>query len=111
MEGVYVCDARNNSTAAEHISFRELASRGASPMDMMAVTFCEENGIPGPKIYIFSDFPLIGWLTFAHLDCYLIFIFIFYAVGIFNLHEPGNISRALCGERIGTLIDQTGPVA
>ncbi|XP_057785730.1 uncharacterized protein LOC131003253 isoform X2 [Salvia miltiorrhiza] len=78
MEGVYVCDARNNSIAAEHISFRELASRGASPMDMMAVTFCEENGIP---------------------------------VGIFNLHEPGNISRALCGERVGTLIDQTGPVA
>ncbi|KAG6403801.1 hypothetical protein SASPL_136033 [Salvia splendens] len=77
MEGVYVCDARNNSIAAEHISFRELASRGAFPMDMMAVTFCEENGIP---------------------------------VGIFNLHEPGNISRALCGERVGTLIDQTGPV-
>lgn len=47
MEGVYVCDSRNNSIAAEHISFRELASRGASPMDMMAVTFCEENGIPG----------------------------------------------------------------
>ncbi|KAH6797630.1 aspartate/glutamate/uridylate kinase family protein [Perilla frutescens var. hirtella] len=78
MEGVYVCDSRNNSIAAEHISFRELASRGASPMDMMAVTFCEENGIP---------------------------------VGIFNLHEPGNISRALCGERVGTLIDQTGPVS
>ncbi|KAK6126358.1 hypothetical protein DH2020_039930 [Rehmannia glutinosa] len=50
---------------------------GAPPMDMMAVTFCEENGIP---------------------------------VGIFNLHEPGNISRALCGERVGTLIDQTGSV-
>ncbi|KAL8505002.1 hypothetical protein ACS0TY_016269 [Phlomoides rotata] len=78
VEGVYVCDSRNNSIAAEHLSFRELAARGASPMDMMAVTFCEENGIP---------------------------------VGIFNLHEPGNISRALCGERVGTLIDQTGPVS
>ncbi|PWA65212.1 Aspartate/glutamate/uridylate kinase [Artemisia annua] len=29
-------------------------------------------------------------------------------VVIFDLHEPGNISRALCGERIGTLIDQRG---
>ncbi|KAG8374174.1 hypothetical protein BUALT_Bualt11G0103400 [Buddleja alternifolia] len=77
VDGVYVCDPRNNNIATEHISFRELASRGASPMDMMAVTFCEENGIP---------------------------------VGIFNLHEPGNISRALCGEQVGTLIDQTGPV-
>ncbi|GFQ05692.1 uridylate kinase [Phtheirospermum japonicum] len=75
---VYVCDSRNNSIAAEHISFRELAARGAPPMDIMAVTFCEENRIP---------------------------------VGIFNLLEPGNISRALCGDRVGTLIDQTGPVS
>ncbi|KAL0333430.1 UNVERIFIED_CONTAM: Uridylate kinase [Sesamum angustifolium] len=74
-DGIYVCDSRNNSIAGEHISFRELASRGTIPMDMMAVTFCEENGIP---------------------------------VGIFHLHEPGNISRALCGERVGILIDQTG---
>ncbi|KAL2481303.1 aspartate/glutamate/uridylate kinase family protein [Abeliophyllum distichum] len=68
MDGVFVCDPRNNNIAAEHISFRDLASRGTSPMDMMAMTFCEENGIP---------------------------------VVIFNLHEPGNISRALCGEQRG----------
>lgn len=53
VDGVYVCDSRNNSLAPEHISFRELASRGGFPMDMMAVTFCEENGIPGfPKLYL-----------------------------------------------------------
>ncbi|KAI7738266.1 hypothetical protein M8C21_014432 [Ambrosia artemisiifolia] len=75
-DGVYECDGMN-SVAFEHISFRELASRGASPMDMMAATFCEENGIP---------------------------------VVIFNLHEPGNISRALSGEHVGTLIDQTGRI-
>ncbi|KAK2985418.1 hypothetical protein RJ640_003160 [Escallonia rubra] len=78
VEGAYDCDTRNTNVAFEHISFRDLASRGASPMDMMAVTFCEENGIP---------------------------------VAIFNLHEPGNISRALCGEQVGTLIDQTGRVS
>uniref|UniRef100_A0A5B7ATS9 UMP kinase n=1 Tax=Davidia involucrata TaxID=16924 RepID=A0A5B7ATS9_DAVIN len=78
VDGVYLCDSRNNNFTAEHISFRELASRGASPMDMMAVTFCEENGIP---------------------------------VVVFNLHEPGNISRALCGEQVGMLIDQTGRVS
>lgn len=47
MDGVYICDSRNENIAAEHISFRDLASRGASPMDMMAMTFCEENMIPG----------------------------------------------------------------
>ncbi|KAI5079276.1 hypothetical protein GOP47_0004755 [Adiantum capillus-veneris] len=30
-------------------------------------------------------------------------------VVVFNLNEPGNISKAVSGERIGTLIDQTGP--
>ncbi|KAL6585439.1 hypothetical protein OROMI_002083 [Orobanche minor] len=45
---VYVCDSRNNnSIAAEHISFREFASRGEPPMDIMALTFCEQNRIPG----------------------------------------------------------------
>ncbi|KZV28453.1 hypothetical protein F511_03256 [Dorcoceras hygrometricum] len=78
VDGVYICDSRNESIAAEHMSFRDLASRGASPMDMMAMTFCEENMIP---------------------------------VVVFNLHEPGNISRALCGEQVGTLISQTGPIS
>ncbi|KAA8516649.1 hypothetical protein F0562_016845 [Nyssa sinensis] len=77
VDGAYLCDSRDNNFTSEHISFRELASRGASPMDAMAVTFCEENGIP---------------------------------VVVFNLHEPGNISRALCGEQVGMLIDQTGRV-
>ncbi|CAN4117190.1 unnamed protein product [Withania somnifera] len=78
LDGVYVCDSRNNNVAAEHISFRELVPGGDSPLDLMAVKLCEENAIP---------------------------------VVIFNLHGPGNISRALCGEQVGTLIDQTGRVS
>lgn len=74
--GIYECDSIG-SVAYEHISFRELASRGPSLLDMMAATYCEENSIP---------------------------------VVIFNLHEAGNISRALSGENIGTLIDQTGRI-
>ncbi|KAH9316949.1 hypothetical protein KI387_018718 [Taxus chinensis] len=31
-------------------------------------------------------------------------------VVVFNLHEPGNISRALSGDQIGTLIDQMGKI-
>lgn len=76
-EGVYECESNGGNAAFEHICFRELASRNASSIDIMAATFCEENGIP---------------------------------VVIFNLHEPGNISRALSGEHVGTLIDQTGRV-
>ncbi|KAJ0480932.1 putative UMP kinase transcription factor Trihelix family [Helianthus annuus] len=76
VHGMYECD-NISSVAYEHISFRELASRGSSQIDKMAATFCEENSIP---------------------------------VVIFSLHEPGNISRALSGENIGTLIDQTGRI-
>ncbi|XP_073272076.1 uncharacterized protein [Primulina huaijiensis] len=72
VDGIYICDSRNENTAAEHISFRDLASRGASPMDMMAMTFCEENIIP---------------------------------VVVFNLHKPGKISRALCGEQLHVVIE------
>ncbi|GMH23178.1 hypothetical protein Nepgr_025021 [Nepenthes gracilis] len=76
--GVYDSNSGNNNITFEHISFRELASGAATSMDMMALTFCEENGIP---------------------------------VVVFNLLVPGNISRALCGEQVGTLIDETGMVS
>ncbi|KAJ6727360.1 URIDYLATE KINASE [Salix purpurea] len=75
VDGVYDCHAGNNNVILDHISFREVVSRGVTSMDMMSITYCEENGIP---------------------------------VVIFNLLEPGNISRALCGDQVGTLIDQAG---
>lgn len=78
VDPIYDCNSRNNGITFEHISFREAASRVPTSMDMMALTFCEENAIP---------------------------------VVLFNLLEPGNISRALCGEQIGTLIDQTGMIS
>ncbi|XP_047064370.1 uncharacterized protein LOC124672140 [Lolium rigidum] len=74
----YGCPPRSNSSALfEHISFRELAARGTSKMDMTAVTCCEENNIP---------------------------------VVIFNILEPGNISKAICGDQVGTLVDQSGRI-
>ncbi|KAK4782775.1 hypothetical protein SAY86_007149 [Trapa natans] len=73
VDGVYDCNSQDNNVTFEHISFRELTARGATAMDMMAITFCEDNGIP---------------------------------VVVFNLLNPGNISRALCGDQVGTLIDQ-----
>ncbi|PQM42349.1 uncharacterized protein Pyn_18722 [Prunus yedoensis var. nudiflora] len=56
----------------------DVVTRGATSMDSMALTFCEENRIP---------------------------------VVVFNLLEPGNISKALCGEQVGTLIDQAGRIS
>ncbi|XP_075096370.1 putative E3 ubiquitin-protein ligase ARI2 [Nicotiana tabacum] len=47
VEGVDVCDSRNNNVVGEHISFKELVSGGASPLDLIVVTLCEENAIPG----------------------------------------------------------------
>nr|BAK01136.1 predicted protein [Hordeum vulgare subsp. vulgare] len=44
----YGCPPRSNGSAPfEHISFRELAARGTSKMDMTSITCCEENNIPG----------------------------------------------------------------
>ncbi|CAD5178136.1 unnamed protein product [Musa acuminata subsp. malaccensis] len=78
MDGVFNCHPRNNGGSAfEHISFRELVSRGFTAMDMTALNFCEENNIP---------------------------------VVIFNLLEPGNVSKALCGDQVGTLVDQSGRI-
>ncbi|XP_022767187.1 uncharacterized protein LOC111311767 isoform X2 [Durio zibethinus] len=67
VDGVYDCHSQDNNATFEHISFRELVSRGATAMDMMALTFCEENGVP---------------------------------VVVFNLLQPGNISKALCGDQV-----------
>jgi uridylate kinase len=78
VDGIYDCNSRENNFTFEHISFRELMSRGVTSMDMQALTFCEENAIP---------------------------------VVVFNLLAPGNISKALCGEQVGTLIDQTGAIS
>lgn len=48
VDGVFVCDSRNNNgIVAEQITSGELSSTGTPPMDAMAVRFCEENGISG----------------------------------------------------------------
>lgn len=47
VDGVYDCNSQDNNFTFKHISFRELVSRGATTMDMAALTFCEENNIPG----------------------------------------------------------------
>ncbi|RZR71436.1 hypothetical protein BHM03_00005050, partial [Ensete ventricosum] len=46
--GSYGCHSGNsNSNAFEHISYRELVSRGFTAIDMAALNLCEENNTPG----------------------------------------------------------------
>ncbi|KAK9921130.1 hypothetical protein M0R45_029656 [Rubus argutus] len=78
VDGVYDRNSQDNNFTFQHISFRELVTRGEHNMDTMALTLCEDNRIP---------------------------------VVIFNLLEPGNISKALRGEQVGTLIDQVGSMS
>jgi uridylate kinase len=77
VDGVYDSDPRKNANATllTHVSYRDVALKNLSVMDITAITLCQENHIP---------------------------------VVVFNLNKPGNISRALSGEQIGTLIDDTG---
>ncbi|CAL9179219.1 unnamed protein product [Musa hybrid cultivar] len=78
VDSIYNCHSRNsNGSAFEHISFRELVSRGFTAMDMTALNICEENSIP---------------------------------VVIFNLSEPGNVSKALYGDQTVILIDPSGRI-
>ncbi|KAI4364221.1 hypothetical protein MLD38_020343 [Melastoma candidum] len=46
VDDVYDCNSQDNNLAFDYITFREWVSRGATSMDMMALTFCEENVIP-----------------------------------------------------------------
>lgn len=47
VNGIYDCHSGNGNVALEHISFREAVSSNFTTMDTMALTYCEENGIPG----------------------------------------------------------------
>jgi len=80
VDGVYDCDPRKNN----NVILDHISYRDFVTKGLQATTM---------------DLTAI---TFCEENCI--------PVVIFNLHEPGNISRALTGEQIGTLIDQTGKI-
>lgn len=49
VDGVYDCHSQDNNVTFEHITFQDLASRGLTSMDAMALNFCDENSIPGQR--------------------------------------------------------------
>jgi uridylate kinase len=73
VDGVYSADPRLDpgATRYDEVSFMEVVSKDLRVMDLTAITFCMDNGLP---------------------------------IRVFDLMEPGNISKALSGESIGTLV-------
>ncbi|ESR49938.1 hypothetical protein CICLE_v10033666mg, partial [Citrus x clementina] len=47
VNGIYDSHSGNGHVVPEHISYREAVSGNFMSMDTMAITYCEENGIPG----------------------------------------------------------------
>jgi uridylate kinase len=73
VDGVYSADPKLDASATrfEEIRFMDVVAKDLRVMDLTAITFCKDNGLP---------------------------------VLVFDLMQPGNLRRALSGERIGTLI-------
>lgn len=65
VDGVYDSDPRKNKEAIllEHVSYREVAIKGLSVMDITAITLCQENRIPGTTSPISST---INQITQTH---------------------------------------------
>jgi uridylate kinase len=73
VDGVYSADPKVDPSATrfEEISFMDVIAQDLRVMDLTAITFCKDNGLP---------------------------------ILVFDLMAPGNLRRALAGERVGTLV-------
>jgi uridylate kinase len=73
VDGVYTADPKLDPAATRYdeVSFMEVVSKDLRVMDLTAITFCKDNGLP---------------------------------ILVFDLMGPGNIHKALGGEKIGTLV-------
>ena len=123
VDGVFDEDPKRNPQARLHetLTYQEVTSKDLSVMDMTAITLCQENNIPGKSrwqtfiwtfFFIYIYFLIIISLNFS-LPCQkwsdfkLPLPFLYGAVVVFNLNKPGNIEKAIKGERVGTLIGAT----
>jgi uridylate kinase len=73
VDGVYSADPRIDPSATRYdeVSFMDVVSKDLRVMDLTAITFCMDNGLP---------------------------------IRVFDLMAPGNITKALGGQPIGTLV-------
>ena len=116
VDGVFDDDPRRNPNARllDTLTYHEVTSKELSVMDKTAITLCQENNIPGTYLQVSYSLPLFGFradkpITLLHFnpfkaDFNLTFL---HAVVVFNLNKPDNISKAIRGESVGTLIGGT----
>jgi uridylate kinase len=52
VNGVYDCHSGNTNVILDHISYSDVIPSGITSLDLMALTYCEENGIPGWSYFI-----------------------------------------------------------
>ena len=73
VDGVYSADPRidKSATRYDELTFMDVVAKDLRVMDLTAITFCKDNGLP---------------------------------ILVFDVMTPGNLRRALSGERIGTLV-------
>ncbi|KAL9377711.1 hypothetical protein Peur_029046 [Populus x canadensis] len=94
-----MCRKHNPSARLlENLTYHEMTSKDLSVMDVTAITLCQENNIPVGHIIVMSS---IKHLKETHCTKLLHLSF------VFNLSKPGNIAKAIKGERVGTLIGGT----
>lgn len=69
VDGVYDCHSQDSNVTFEHITFQDLASRGLTSMDTMALNFCEENSIPGQELFLsfYHSLSILGY-SVQYLD-------------------------------------------
>ena len=68
---IYEFHSGNNSASVDHISYGEVVSRGITSMDMMAITHCEENGIPGWSYFTFLIYSFYLKPSFPETYCFV----------------------------------------
>lgn len=102
VDGVYDADPRHNPNAhlLETVSYHEVTTRDLSVMDMTAITLCQENNIPSTDAITSTLYCFLFPFKFFNLSCH-------FAVVVFNLQQPGNIAKAIVGEKVGTFIGCT----
>jgi len=109
VDGVFDDDPKRNPNARllDSLTYQEVTSKDLSVMDMTAITLCQENNIPGLFSITLSQTltTCIHDLLKYNKNAYLVLCQ--FAVVVFNLSEPGNIAKAIKGERVGTLIGGT----
>lgn len=133
MEFTIVIQKNENAALLNHVWYQEVALKNLLVMDITAITLCQENQNPDKKdltslisclssssislMFLHHVLSSDGEKTdrvikhYQRLRCWLhayFDILLVVQLWVFNVNKPGNISKALSGEWIRTLISDAG---